>query len=524
MLCLLMGSIMEALNKIEKRYFFIVWILIGLLALSITDLSALEVEGSVSGEWTVDDSPYIMVGSVFVPVDDTLVIHPGVEIIALSHYTLEVSGLLIAEGDEDSRITMRGNDVTWGGLCFRRESDIMSRVINCDIRDVWTGIECDHNYMRIAGNRIEALNIAISCVGASPTIEGNYLIQVIADNSSLAIYAISLRDGSHPYILNNEKIECRSTAGGMAIGILVRDHESTPRIEGNWVEVSSQRGSAYGILTYRVNKLTIVQNIIRVQSAVDMRGLWAISTTSASFYNNDILLLGKSQDAVGIWLDVGSDYALINNIIIGNGLSIGINSDSGHVDQRSGYNNLWQHARNYQGFWGGFQDISADPKFVLEDFDPDWADYHLRWPGYPDIKDPERSPCIDAGSPNFVNDPDGTRSDMGRYAYFQRPDGIRENPSVVYQYRLSPPYPNPFNSRTTLEFTMAVPGNVRLILYDQMGRLLDVLDSGYRGSGTHIIEWTAGAGSSGSGYPSGEYIIVLDAGGERHSQRVVLVR
>ncbi|MDP8229316.1 MAG: hypothetical protein P9M15_07685 [Candidatus Electryoneaceae bacterium] len=515
---------MNTSNSQEKRNLLFVWLTIGLLVLSISDLSALNVEGNVSGEWTIENTPYVMIGSVFVPEGDTLIIHPGVVVIVLSHYTIEVSGLLIAEGIDDDRISMRGDNCTWGGLYFRRESDIMTRVINCDIRDVWTGISCDHNYMRIAGNQIEARNVAISCVGASPTIEDNRLIQVIADNASLAIYAISLRDGSHPYIINNEKIECRSTAGGMAIGILIRDHQSTPSIEGNWLEVSSQRGAAYGILTYRVNKLNINRNIIRVQSPTDMRGLWAISTTAANFFNNNVLLLGKSVEGVGIWLDVGSNFAIVNNIVIGNNNSIGIDSDSGHVDQQSGFNNFWQHAQNYQGFWEGFHDISADPKFIRDDIDPDFADYHLRWPNYPNIFDPERSPCIDTGSPDFMNDPDNTTSDMGRHPYFEQVNEIHEIASIAYQYQLSPPYPNPFNSTANLKFTMDNPGYIKLSLYDQTGRLLDILDSGYRESGTHIVEWTACAGSSGRGYASGEYIIVLDAGGERHSRSVVLLK
>ena len=55
--------------------------------------------------------------------------------------------------------------------------------------------------------------------------------------------------------------------------------------------------------------------------------------------------------------------------------------------------------------WGE-GNIDADPLFA----DPDEDDFHLT----------EDSPCIDAGDPEYPEDPDGTRADMGVY-YFHQP-------------------------------------------------------------------------------------------------------
>ncbi|HEX7343717.1 MAG TPA: right-handed parallel beta-helix repeat-containing protein [bacterium] len=58
-----------------------------------------------------------------------------------------------------------------------------------------------------------------------------------------------------------------------------------------------------------------------------------------------------------------------------------------------------------QGGWPGIGNINADPRFV----DPAAHNYHLMW----------GSPCIDAGDPNSLPDPDGTRADMGAYYFHQ---------------------------------------------------------------------------------------------------------
>ena len=44
-------------------------------------LGQTEVEGDVSGEWTVEGSPYVTTGNVIVPEDESLEIQPGVTVV-----------------------------------------------------------------------------------------------------------------------------------------------------------------------------------------------------------------------------------------------------------------------------------------------------------------------------------------------------------------------------------------------------------------------------------------------------------
>lgn len=68
---------------------------------------------------------------------------------------------------------------------------------------------------------------------------------------------------------------------------------------------------------------------------------------------------------------------------------------------------------NARIYWGDGM-IDADPLFA----DPDAGDYHLTWAHYPE-EDETKSPCIDAGSPEDEDDPDGTPPDMGAYYFHQ---------------------------------------------------------------------------------------------------------
>jgi len=88
---------------------------------------------------------------------------------------------------------------------------------------------------------------------------------------------------------------------------------------------------------------------------------------------------------------------------------------------------------------------------------------------------------------------------------------------------LAPNVPNPFNPATTLRFTIPVAGHVRLAIHGLDGRRVAVLVDGLKNAGAHEVRWH-GRDQVGRAVPSGTYLAVLEASGERRSRTMVLLR
>jgi len=85
---------------------------------------------------------------------------------------------------------------------------------------------------------------------------------------------------------------------------------------------------------------------------------------------------------------------------------------------------------------------------------------------------------------------------------------------------LLPNYPNPFRARTTIEYALPEAADVRLSVYDVLGRRVAVLEDGRRERGFHRVRWDAGNRS----LSSGVYFYRLRAGDETKSRQMVLLR
>jgi len=70
----------------------------------ISSVHAIEVEGDVEGEWTMDDSPVIVIDDITLRRNDELVIQPGVEVFFDRYKFFMVYGRLTAAGNEDDSI------------------------------------------------------------------------------------------------------------------------------------------------------------------------------------------------------------------------------------------------------------------------------------------------------------------------------------------------------------------------------------------------------------------------------------
>jgi len=97
-------------------------------------------------------------------------------------------------------------------------------------------------------------------------------------------------------------------------------------------------------------------------------------------------------------------------------------------------------------------------------------------------------------------------------------------PSAITVTKLHQNYPNPFNPSTTIRFDVPSSSPVRLRVYDVNGGLVRRLIDGERYErGSWVRDWD-GRNSGGVLVPSGVYVCVLEASGERSSMKLVVLR
>ena len=88
---------------------------------------------------------------------------------------------------------------------------------------------------------------------------------------------------------------------------------------------------------------------------------------------------------------------------------------------------------------------------------------------------------------------------------------------------LRPSYPNPFRSQTTLEYALPTSADVRIAIYDVLGRRVRVLAEGDHTAGRHDVTWD-GRNNAGQPVASGLYLIRLESDGQTRLQKATLLR
>jgi hypothetical protein len=96
--------------------------------------------------------------------------------------------------------------------------------------------------------------------------------------------------------------------------------------------------------------------------------------------------------------------------------------------------------------------------------------------------------------------------------------GVQDENSSPTKFALHQNYPNPFNPSTVVSSQLPVASNVRLVIYDVLGREVAVLVNERRAAGRYRDTF------EGSGLSSGIYICRLTAGSYVQSMKMLLVK
>jgi hypothetical protein len=98
-----------------------------------------------------------------------------------------------------------------------------------------------------------------------------------------------------------------------------------------------------------------------------------------------------------------------------------------------------------------------------------------------------------------------------------------EDETGLMQLALGQNYPNPFNPTTTIEFSLPDAGDVRLDVYDILGRHVTTLLECFLAAGKHRITYE-GTDDHGSSLPSGVYFYRLQAGQTMQLKKMVMLK
>jgi parallel beta-helix repeat protein/predicted outer membrane repeat protein len=419
------------------------------------------------------------------------------------------------------------------------------------------GIYCYNNSNPIIKNNVLFDNLAtagsgIGCFNSSPRISFND----IRNNESF--WQVGYGGGISCYLYSNPKISknlirdnvAHGPGGGIAGGIYCGNN-SSPEINRNIIINNTANDYGGGIALYYNSHTIIRNNIIQGNSAVGTPhsghgGAIYCSNTSPQISNNSIIGNHATRTGGGIsamYWSAPSELLIINNTIAGNSTdSVG----GGIYLHCSGYpptlknTIIWANIASFEGnqlyldecqplisfcdiqdsLWPGVGNISVEPMFR----DTTNGNYHLM---AMICGDPYDSPCIDAGDPavqDIVLDCGwglGTIiSDMGAYGggdstLLHIEDYV---PPLPRKQMLFQNYPNPFNSQTTIKFMLSLPQNVRLTIYDLLGRQVRTLINEYMQAGSHRVILDA------SDLSSGVYFYRLQGGEIVETRSMVLIK
>jgi hypothetical protein len=498
-------------KKIGKIYMKIGTILSLFYLLSIFNLKSQTViqSGDVFGDWFLSGSPYYIEGDIHLPSDERLRIWPGVQVVFTGQFGFEVEGKLDATGNYNDSITFTYADTTgfsegsylgWNGISFigyNYSFADSSKMAYCNIEfSGSTGMTCvAYPYMVFNNSEIrynkysglvlfdfsdiiaQALVVrnnnaeGIVSLSSSPQVS-NFVIRnnkgtglLISGNGPGGLYSMfldgkiqgntSLANGggvaidvdAYAYFENVEITENKAvTGGGIYCGMANLDLRSVI-ISGN----SADNGG--GLFGDSFSNISIEYATIHRNRANYAGG--GASVYQGEFNLNHCTICANSSGEFGGGIVYNCDYSAQSNIqnsiiwdnnpgpieVLGNGPIVS------YSDINGGYN--------------GIQNIDANPLFV----DPLNNDFHLSWTNYPEDNG-FKSPCIDAGDPGAMQDPDGTSNDMGAYYFDQgvftamNEDNFDENILV---------YPNPAQNVIKLS---NMNGAENLAIYNLTGKII----------------------------------------------------
>ena len=363
--------------------------------------SQTEVSGNQYGNWTAENSPYLVVGDVTVPNGSTLDIDAGVTVNFQGYYQFIVNGNLQAVGTETDSIffTTDNPSIGWGGI--RVDSDDIISLSYCRIEFGKTSGE----YPDIHGGGMALLTsnaIVSNCVFADNDATGQ------SNGMGGAIYAINTGTQSETL---TRFTDCK----------FIRNHAYG---EGGAIKFTSDGHTEIKNCEFIENDCNYGGGAISLYSVMGTKMMGCLFVDNYTMYS-----AGGALNTLGMgnYLYFVNCTITENSAVTGDGGAINLAYAEAYFVNTIVYDNPGMYSDDVNADWGstvevyysnmdlpdgatGYSNIETNPQFA--------DDYSLM----------EDSPCIDAGVAYFVaggetlidlNESEfaGDAPDMGAFEY-----------------------------------------------------------------------------------------------------------
>lgn len=472
--------------------------------------SAIDISGNVSGVWNASNNPYNVTGNVNVPPESTLVIQPGCQVIFQGHYIFKVdsAAILQAVGNQTDSIIFTARDTLegWRGiLLYHTSPNTLFRYCEfeyCMYDSVHTAsattINSTYSYLDIKNcafhncGKATFAGVILSLYDYLAIIDSALFKGNSSDNALILIMTGN-------FTISNCRFE-----NNVSFCLIYNNSASSVTLIGNTFK--------HNIGTIFINErglhFNFLKNMVVDNSAIEGSDFFILAIDGSTTMENNTISNNNTYGRALITLGDEHSYPdmYFNNNIVWDNSVTGSMTFGDNMPLQATYNDI-------EGSWPGTGNISSNPKFI----NPDDGDYNLSWANWP-IDDSTKSPCIDTGDPNSPLDPDSTRADMGALFFNQRWNNIDDNRIIPNRFMLLANYPNPFNSSTTIRYTVLNSGQVTLNIYDILGRKVKTLLDIQQQAGEYQVTW--GADNNVSGF----YFVKLTSNNLSLNIRATLIK
>ena len=304
---------------------FIILLSIVLLAFS---LSATDVSGDVSGNWTLADSPYHLIGDVNITSGNSLEIEAGVEIIADGNYEISVNGILTAIGGENDFILFHGlNNADWGGIRLDTDgnSEFLSTFRYCFISDTHdlndSGIHSINTRVEIIDCVFDNHDRAISLSGLADVNPMQMRVEYTTITNCVKS-GIQITELSNAIISHNDISLCgmgEDFYGAIQLSIQTDALSCSPTITDNWIHNNGKQGITIANLFGLDDIAPIVENNLIEENLTGIylyggQGEYRNNIIRNNFIENDansgagVMLYGSMANATFTGNEVSGNY------------------------------------------------------------------------------------------------------------------------------------------------------------------------------------------------------------------------